>query len=106
MRLNGWQRLGIVASVIWIFVGGFLGNSLGIHEGDWAVSMYKLCLHASPDWNTCSKIFDRDYVEAVQYHWYYAAILAFVPIPIAWLVGWGFVALVRWVRSGFKPSSN
>jgi hypothetical protein len=25
MRLNGWQRIGIVASVAWFLVGGFWG---------------------------------------------------------------------------------
>jgi uncharacterized membrane protein len=103
MRLNGWQRIGIVASVIWIFVGGFWGNNIGIHEGDWAINLYRVCLDANPNgWDECTKTFDSNYVAAVQYHWYYAAFLAFVPIPLAWLIAWGLISLARWIRRGFE----
>lgn len=105
-RLNGWQRIGIVLSIVWIFVGGFWGNNIGIHEGDWAVNLYRICLQThSGDWGACSKQFNTDYVEAVKYHWYYGAFLAFVPIPIAWLIVYGLIALTRWIRTGFKPTS-
>jgi hypothetical protein len=33
------------------------------------------------------------------------AIVALAPIPIAWLLVWGLVALVRWIRRGFQPSA-
>ena len=28
-RLNGWQRIGVILSVLWIICGGFWGNDLG-----------------------------------------------------------------------------
>jgi hypothetical protein len=31
------------------------------------------------------------------------AFVALAPIPIAWLLVWGLVALVRWVRRGLQP---
>ena len=39
---------------------------------------------------------------AVTGHWKYAIALALIPIPIAWLIVYGFVALGRWIRAGFK----
>jgi hypothetical protein len=86
MRTSGWRRLGIVLSVLWVFVGGFWGNNIGVHEGDFAKAMYDVCLHGDSDWAKCTADFEASYKRDIQYHWYYAAFLAFVPIPIAWLI--------------------
>ncbi len=106
LRLNGWQRIGVVVSVIWFVVGGFWGNSLGIHEGDWVVSSYSFCLKhlVGPGMETsqqCADTFYREYPEAIKYHWWYALIVGLVPIPIGWGLIYGSIGLVRWVRRGF-----
>jgi hypothetical protein len=31
-RLNGWQRIGIVASIVWVLAGGFWGNKIALEE--------------------------------------------------------------------------
>jgi hypothetical protein len=104
-RLNGWQRIGIILSVIWILVGGFWGNSIGIHEGDLEVTWLGICLKIHPDdWAGCHRDFNKDFAEAIQYHWYYAAFLAFAPIPVAWWIVYGLVGLGRWVGRGFRQS--
>jgi hypothetical protein len=33
------------------------------------------------------------------------AIRAFIPIPVAWLLAYMIVWLVRWIRRGFQPST-
>jgi hypothetical protein len=33
VRLNGWQRIGIVLSVIWAIGGGLWGNAIAIRHG-------------------------------------------------------------------------
>jgi hypothetical protein len=102
VRLNGWQRIGIIASVIWAIGGGFWGNELGIEQGDWVVDALKVCMDVHPDdWPKCNQEFAKEYPEAIKYHWVNAAIFAFVPIVLGWLVAWGAVATVRWVRRGF-----
>jgi hypothetical protein len=64
MRLNGWQRIGIVASVVWVFVGGFWGNQIGFSQGDYVREAYRQCLAArsiqpdgsvprDTDWKPC-----------------------------------------------------
>jgi hypothetical protein len=105
LRLNGWQRIGIVASVLWAISGAFWGNNLGIHEGDWTVEAYKLCLEA-PNSNraSCEKTFEKDWPVAISNHWVYSAFFGLVPIPLGWLVVYGVIALVRWIRTGFNRS--
>lgn len=106
MRLNGWQRIGIVLSVLWFFVGGFWGNGIGLHEGDWAMNAYIFCLDhdTEPGMQTatqCSATFDKQWPEAIKYHWWEALIVAVVPIPIAWLLAYFGIWLFRWIRKGF-----
>jgi hypothetical protein len=103
MRLNGWQRIGIVASVIWAIGGAIWGNNIGIHEGDWAVAMLSHCYEThSGDWTQCDQDFHRDYSVAIGNHWLYAAVFGLVPIPLGWLIVYGFVGLWRWIRRGFR----
>jgi hypothetical protein len=113
MRLNGWQRIGIVASVCWFVVGGFWINSLVINGlGASVKTEYRHCLDrhsfqpdgsvpADTDWGPCDKKFEADWSAAVADHWSYAAAYTLIPIPIAWLVVYGLVALVRWIKAGF-----
>ena len=103
--MRGWKRIEIVLSVVWVFVGGFWGNNIGIHEGDFAKAMYDICLRKdNSDWTECGVDFKNDYKRDIQNHWLYAAILAFVPIPIAWLIVWGCVAVGRWIHRGFTTA--
>jgi hypothetical protein len=37
--------------------------------------------------------------------WGRALSAALVPIPIAWLIAYGLVGLMRWIRRGFIPST-
>ena len=117
-RLNGWQRIGIVASVCWFIVGGLWINSLVIGElGAPATAAYRACLEArsiqpdgtvprDTDWGPCSERFKRDYVAAVADHWRWAAFFTLTPIPIVWLIVYGLIALVRWIKAGFTPRTG
>lgn len=105
MRLNGWQRIGMVVSLVWVIGGGLWGNSVGLSQGGYVAEAYKRCLAAHFDdtgWAACSAQFKKDWPEAIKYHWHYAAAFAFIPIPLAWLVVRGLVGLVRWIRAGFS----
>jgi hypothetical protein len=106
MRLNGWQRMGIVASVVWAIGGGLWGNDIAIRDGTALAKLkYSICLD-QPNYNgaVCSQTFDKEYAKGVEGHWYAAALSAFVPIPIAWLIVYGLVALVRWIGAGFRSA--
>jgi hypothetical protein len=106
MRLGGWQRIGIVASVVWFIFGGIRGNMMGIEEGDVAVTGYSICLDSRTDTSTCSSEFEKNYKEDIKYHWWYAVIFGLVPIPIAWGIVYGARWVVRWIKAGFKASKS
>jgi hypothetical protein len=124
-RLNGWQRIGVVLSVMWALYGLYWGEEFGLHQGDWTNVVYESCMDSAqkktwnkdnfnnPNWEqyskdsaACEQTRDKDWKDSIQYHWYYAAICSLVPIPLAWGIVCGLIALVKWVRRGFKVPTN
>ena len=106
--LGGWQRLGVVASVIWFFAGGLWLNSLVISAATApAIAMLSICTsHPNYDYNKCSSAFTTEYNEAIDNHWWVAFGLTVASIATAWLSIWITLALVRWVRAGFRVSAS
>jgi hypothetical protein len=105
VRPKTWRRVGVVLSVVWLFVGGYWGNSTGLHKGDFAVKQFALCMENSGSPGNASGVcldqFNKDYVEAIKDHWWDALIIGVVPIPVAWLLVYGLSGLMR-RKSGLK----
>lgn len=112
-RLNGWQRIGIIASVIWIVVGGFYVRDSIIDESlmpmTWAMQDCERSWHANstaPDaesrYDACiktaearppSKSDERIMTETIM--------ITFGLLALAWLLVYCLVWLARWIRRGF-----
>jgi hypothetical protein len=107
MRLNGWQRIGIVASVIWA-IGApiYMDHAAQREASDRFSESYESC-RAFPtiDPNRCfeqaSRLYDN--VQRYTFSTPETAVVAFVPIVLGWLGVYALVYLVRWIRAGFKP---
>ena len=106
-RLNGWQRIGIVLSVVWAALGGLWGNHIAIQQGGAVpIAHYKWCIsQPNDDDDECSAAFDEEYAVGVRGHWASATMVALIPIPVAWLLVYIVVWAVRWIRRGFQPST-
>ena len=96
MRLNGWQRIGVVASVIWVIVGPIYVMT---RDENYAREQASLSMRAcyEAEHKDCLKQFDATYTafRKITPGWGSWAILAFVPIVAAWLMALGLVALLR-----------
>ena len=99
MSLSGWWRVGVVLSVVWLLAGGYWGNSMGLHKGDFAVTQFAVCMENSRNpgnaSGACLDQFDKDYAKAIKDHWREALIAGIVPIPVAWLLVYGLMGLIR-----------
>lgn len=118
IRLNGWQRIGIILSVIWAIGGGIWGNTMALDEAgkltslqlDSCVATNRARLRLKPGesepydkvWTPCWELHAKNFMHHADGHWYAAAGVGLVPIPIAWLIVYGLVVLGRWIRRGFK----
>ncbi|HEX4105586.1 MAG TPA: hypothetical protein VHX92_05090 [Rhizomicrobium sp.] len=98
-RRSRWKRIGIVLSVVWFLAGGYWGNSMGLHKGDFAVTQFDLCLENSANPGNasgeCLTQFEKGYSEAIKDHWWEGLIMGIVPIPVAWLLVYGLIGLAR-----------
>ena len=85
-RLNGWQRIGVVGSILWAMAGGLWGNHLAIQKGGAIpIAHYKACV-SQPDYDDdeCSAAFDEEYTVGVRGHLAFAAMVALIPIVVSW----------------------
>jgi hypothetical protein len=110
-KLNGWKRIGIIASVVWILGAGAYTYDSQIDSASKIIAS----THVECDSNLTSETrvtgFDECNKEAsdslgIAYKnaWIAAAILAFVPVPLGWGFTYLILFLVRWVRRGFVRS--
>jgi hypothetical protein len=105
MRLGGWVRLGIVASVIWA-IGAYLYqmNVVTDRAARFANTDQAVCYieqKTQPDLD-CSKAWRDGFDKSMGYSWGVPTVAALVPIPFGWLFVWLTVVVVRWVRAGFR----
>ena len=101
MRLINWQRLGIIASVVWVVVGpSYFHLSREDNDRRIAGDRYQLCINQ--DWarkggvEGCNKELRQALAIA---HWSSWALLAFIPVGLAWVLGWALLFLVKRVWS-------
>jgi hypothetical protein len=106
MRLKGWQRIGIVASVIWAIGAPIYMDSAAERDADEKYGwVYGSCRDVpSNDPEQCAQRASRAYDSVPRYHFTSAngAFVALAPIPLGWLLAYALVYLVWWIRAGFK----
>jgi hypothetical protein len=114
-KLNGLQRIGIIASVVWI-----LGAGVGTYFSEFnrasrfIASAHVLC-DASLSGETgdardkgfkeCNKRTDDALAVADSSARLEAALIAFIPVPLCWGGAYIALLLVRWVKRGFMLAS-
>jgi len=105
MHLNGWQRIGIVASVIWAIGAPIYLDSVAQQEAIGAFThYYQACLDNPIEFEQCLERARWAYNTVTRYPLLSAngAIAALVPVGLAWLLAYALVYLGRWIRAGFK----
>jgi hypothetical protein len=126
MKLNGWYRLGIVASVAWALIGGW--HEMGVLTSDestgWRVA-YNNCANANAGlpsaaipspWQEgaregkehsagedCARRADEVSNIPIGDFYRTVALTAFVPVALGWIVALLAVFTFRWVWRGFRP---
>jgi hypothetical protein len=107
-RLNGWQRIGIVLSIVWTLCVSmwFFQHVPGANDPGIA-SVYLQCISA-PNANrgVCkarAEWFSEEARSEFRAGWSWAAL---APIVVAWLLVYVVVWVVRWIRRDFQPTAS
>jgi hypothetical protein len=108
---NGWQRIGVVQSVLWILYAAFAERKF---QMDSAGVLYQAavgeCTRGAPsEFAQCMGKIDEQYrvwlsiggSELINIF-----VMAFGPVILGWLFVWLAVIVYRWVRAGFKPNDS
>jgi len=118
MRHNGWQRIGLVVSIVWVLAGGLWGNKIALDEAGMLTRVQlNACVAENKVrygeygpydrvWSPCWRQSQANLMRNAEGHWRFAALFAFVPLPIAWLLAYALVYLVRWIRVGSTLRPN
>jgi hypothetical protein len=119
MKLNGWQRIGILVSLAWAI-------SMAVHDRDTnnrtayfsSRDVFQNCLDRSVELTleaiadmsnavfNCQNEEKREYKKISEANWERTAALSLLPIPIGWLVVYLIIWIFRWVKAGFKPENK
>ena len=116
-RLNGWQRVGIVASVLWA-IGSWTWitrENVALHNDptyDPAILINQVCLQQpNVALGACQRRLAEDLTEEAPLKAAQKAedardaiISALAPIPLVWLIAYALIGLVRWIRRRFITS--
>ena len=106
VKLNGWQRIGVVATLLWIVGGGiftliYLSNS----ADQYAKEISRLCYDLSKQVESCSDRYVEAYRNRMKYEgWPLTGLTAFVPPLLGWPLTYLILFTTRWIRRGFAPS--
>jgi uncharacterized membrane protein len=102
-HLHGWARIGIVLSLVWVTIGSIWALNLLFEP---VYQNYETCqtlMTARP--SDCQQLFQAQFADARGRRLTAIALVGLGPIPVAWLLVYGLVGLVRWIRRGFQPST-
>jgi hypothetical protein len=109
-RPNGWQRIGIVLSVVWVLGDGLYQRDVDLTNAAWHLDFaYTVCAETKTqrqdiDFKSCVDEADKNYGVFLEGSWGNVVVLALVPVVAAWLLAYIIIRVGRWVRSGFaKP---
>ena len=92
-RLNGWQRIGIVLSALWVLVGNVWLHNVLLERDE----AYQSCLAA-----VRGRLFHCGAPDQIERN---TLFITYVLVPLAWLLVYTIVWTDRWIRRGFQPST-
>ena len=108
MRLNGWQRIGIVVSVVWAVGAAIYQRNADIERAERFVNWaYQVCTEAKSlkhesDFGDCSRELTKNWAIWLEGSWGNVALASLIPIPLGWLLVYVIIRIYRWVKTGFK----
>jgi hypothetical protein len=108
MRLNGWQRIGIVLSIVWA-VGAAI-HTRNAEVATWerlASTGYTLCMEAKQaDYAKCSAEMSATLMKAYDPYWPNIGFAALAPVLAGWIVAYLLLWIFRWVKRGFDARGD
>jgi hypothetical protein len=103
MHLNGWQRIGLVVSALWV-----LGSAINVRNEQVAAAdrlfqlQYGTCLKQLNSVKYCGDTVSLQAAMDATTYWPDVAFYAFGPVIAVWFVILIAIRTLRWVSAGFS----
>lgn len=109
-KLNGWTRIGIILSVLWILGAGVVAfhrvTKTEESEADFTEMAWSSCnseyTRHTIQIDSCMKDAQAAFDKMRSKDYETVAAAAFIPIPVAWLFVFLVIFLVHWIKRGFQ----
>jgi len=105
-KLNGWQRIGFVLSILWILTTGPVhyweksGVELDIRDTRNSIcESYKKTKENRKECIETSEYLAKERINHIKGE---SLIISFGFIPFFWLITYFMVLIAKWIRNGFK----
>ena len=113
MKMNGWQRLGIVISAVWLLIGTFAYFHEISNHPSWLKGLPQLAYQWVQDNEFTQKAHQNARLEGKDFSNNYiflkptfsaSGLLSFIfaPIIVSWVVVYLLIFIIRWVKNGFN----
>ena len=104
MRANGWQRIGVILSVIWAIGAGWYQRAADMaHASLAARALFEICYSDKrPDNPQCVVDSTNAYNASIRESWVRVAVVSLGPILLAWLAAYVVLLVARWIRARFR----
>ena len=104
-KLNGWQRIGIITSVLWAVGSFFYVRSDQVKFArEWYQALLKTCYSSTEDRAACLDEAARQHSNLIgsPAQFIDAFGTALVPVILAWILIPLIIKIYNWVREGFS----
>ena len=102
MKLNRWQRIGVVISILWALGAAYYERSSEMEVGQHFIDLhYQACIEIEKSTiEACSVEMNKNFDIWMKPNWGNIGFIAFVPIMLGWVLVFIIIRVYRWIKAG------
>ena len=102
MKLNRWQRIGIVISILWALAAAYHLRSTEMETGRHFLDLhYQACIEIERSTiEVCTAEMHKSFDIWMKPNWGNISFIALAPIMLGWILVFIIIRIYRWIKAG------
>ncbi len=103
MKLNRWQRIGVVLSILWTLGAAYYERGAQMESGRQILELhFNACMEEveRPTAETCSDAMNKEFDVWMKPNWENIAFVAFAPVIFGWILFFIIIRVYQWIKAG------
>ena len=102
MKLNRWQRIGVVISMLWALGAAYNERTSEMDAGQKFIQLaYQTCTESEPSIpRDCLAEMTKNIEIWMKPNWANISFIAFAPILLGWILVFIIIRVYRWIKAG------